>query len=134
MRSCLLCLILATLVAANGYAIWQIHLIRANLEALGREVRRSEEERHRVSMLDYARDAAEAIGRGELERAEADLERLGELLEETRQIAESHRQRLIGQLEAAKEAMARGGERAREEVDDLIRMLSQKTETEEPGE
>ncbi len=134
MRSCLLWLILAALVSANGYAIWQIHLIRVNLADLAKEVRRSEGEHDRVSMLDYARDAAEAIGRGELERAEADLERLAELLKESKEIAESYRQRLISQLEAAKQAMARGGERAKEEVDHLIRMLSRKTETDEPGE
>lgn len=123
MRSCGLSLILLVLVVANGYALWEIHQIRAILTEVRADVRQSRR-LDRDSMADVARDAAEAIGRGELDRAQADLERLRELLEQTGQMADQQRQRLIRQLERAREAIAQGSSKAGEEIENLVHMLS----------
>jgi len=122
-RSCILSLILLMLVAANGYALWEIHQIRAMLTELRSDTLRS---RHidGDSMVDVARDAAEAIGRGELERAQADLKRLGELLERTGEVADQQRERLVRQLERAQESIAQGSAKASEEIQSLVRMLA----------
>jgi len=123
MRSCGLSLILLVLVVANGYALWEIHQIRAILTEVRADVRQSRR-LDRDSMADVARDAAEAIGRGELDRAQADLERLRELLEQTGQMADQQRQRLIRQLERARESIAQGSSKAGEEIENLVHMLS----------
>jgi hypothetical protein len=125
-----LILLLAALVAANGYAIWQIRLIRADLEELTRE-QGAVAEPERTPMLECARNAAEAIGRGEMERAQAELERLSGMLQEARHVTESQRQRLLDQLESAKRAVSRSAQRAQEEIDDLIQMLSRKSDSED---
>ena len=131
MRSCGLSLILLVLVVANGYALWEIHQIRAILTEVRADVRQSRR-LDRYSMADVARDAAEAIGRGELDRAQADLERLGELLEQTGQMADQQRQRLIRQLEKTRESIAQGSSKANEEIGNLVRMLSLGGEQESP--
>ena len=129
MRSCILSLILLVLVVANGYAIWEIHQMRAMLTELRSDALRSRDADH-DSMLDVARDAAEAIGRGELERAQADLKRLGELLERTGEVADQQRQRLVRQLERAQESIAQGSAKASEEIENLVRMLAPDSEQE----
>jgi multidrug resistance efflux pump len=131
MRSCGLSLILLVLVVANGYALWEIHQIRAILTEVRADVHQSRR-LDRDSMADVARDAAEAIGRGELDRAQADLERFGELLEQTGQMADQQRQRLIRQLEKTRESIAQGSSRANEEIGNLVRMLSLGGEQESP--
>jgi hypothetical protein len=130
MRGCLLFLLFAALIAANGYAIWQIRLIRADLAELTRETGPARDP-NLTSMLECARDAAEAIGRGEMERAEAALERLRSMLEDAGHMTESQRQRLVDQLESAKRAISRSAERAQEEVEDLIQMLARNSETDD---
>lgn len=129
MKSCGLSLILLVLVVANGYALWEIHQMRAILTEIRADVRQS----RRLdgdSMADVARDAAEAIGRGELDRAQADLERLRELLEQTGKTADQQRQRLIRQLERAEESVTQGSSKANEEIEGLVRMLSRDGERE----
>jgi hypothetical protein len=132
MRGCVLSLILALLLAANGYAIWQIHLMRGEIAGLREEVARPRGE-VRMTMLDYARDAAEAIGRGEIARARADLERVSEMAREARGIAEERRRQLAEQVRAAEEAVSRGGEAARNKIDALVRFLSPRRQEEEPA-
>ena len=131
MRSCGLSLILLVLVVANGYALWEIHQIRAILTEVRADVRQSRR-LDRDSMADVARDAAEAIGRGELDRAQADLQRLRELLEQTGQMADQQRQRLIRQLERARESIAQGSSKAGEEIENLVHMLSRGGERDAP--
>jgi multidrug resistance efflux pump len=123
MRGCILPPILILLLAANGYAIWQIHLMRGEIAGLRGELARQRGE-VQMSMMDYARDAAEAIGRGEIARAQADLERIGEMAQETRQMADERRRQLVAQIQAAQEAVSRGGEAAREKIERLVQFLT----------
>jgi len=131
LKGCILSPILVLLVAANGYAIWQIHLMRGEIAGLRKELA-GEGVEARLTMLDYARDAAEAVGRGEIARARADLERISRMASETREIAEERRRQLATRVQAAEEAISRGGEAARERVDALVRFLSPKRPEEEP--
>jgi len=132
MRGCILSLILILLLAANGYVIWQVHVMRGEIAGLREELARQRGEVH-MSMLDYARDAAEAIGRGEIARARADLERVSQMAGETREMAEERRRQLAEQVRAAEQAVSRGGEAARERIDALVRFLSPKRPEEEPA-
>jgi signal transduction histidine kinase len=132
MKGCLLSPILVLLLAANGYAIWQIQLMRGEIAGL-REELASQRGEARLSMLDYARDAAEAIGRGEIARARADLERLSEMAQETKQMADQQRRQLAAQIEAARQAVSRGGEDARRKADDLVRLLSHERPKDDPS-
>jgi multidrug resistance efflux pump len=132
MRGCILSLILILLLAANGYVIWQVHVMRGEIAGLREELARQRGEVH-MSMLDYARDAAEAIGRGEIARARADLERVSQMARETREMAEERRRQLAEQVRAAEQAVSRGGEAARERIDALVRFLSPKRPEEEPA-
>ncbi len=123
MRGCILSPILLLLLAANGYAIWQVHLMRGEIAGLREELARQRGE-VRMTMADYARDAAEAIGRGEIARAQADLKRLGEMAQQTRQMAEERKRQLVAQVQAAQQAVAQGSESARRKVDEIARFLS----------
>ena len=127
MRSCFLSLILLVLVVANGYALWEIHQMRSILEELRTNMQESSRD-ERISLAEYARDAAEAIGRGELDRAQTDLERIGEILEQSGQMADQQRHRLIRQLERTREAISRGSSKANEEIENLAQMLSRGAE------
>ncbi|MBN1459953.1 MAG: hypothetical protein JXA57_10465 [Armatimonadetes bacterium] len=123
MRSCLILLLLLVLMAANAYSIWQIHMMRGTLDEMQDKMGLTAEAERR-SMLEQARDAAQAIGEGQLDRAADDLERLDEMLRETQQMAEQQRKKALEQLQAARRALAEGGEKAREEIDRLLGLLS----------
>jgi len=130
MRGCILSAILLVLLVGNGYAVWQIHLMRADLHAL-REERFGDAANEQVALAEYARDAAEAIGRGEIERAKQSLKRMDELLEEKRERAGEYRQLLTRQLEAAQDAVASGGAKASEEIEKLVGIVSREPESED---
>jgi len=137
MRSCLLSLLLLALVAANAYAIWQIHELRSSVEDI-RSQMVQERENERESMIEHARNAIEALGRGELKRAEAELDRLSELMEDTRELAGEQRRRLQDLLAEARVAVAQRGARASKLLedlrDDLTDALSQRTKRRTPEE
>jgi hypothetical protein len=133
MRSCLLSVILLVLLAASGYAIWQIQLLRADVAGLRAQLREDRQPTRR-SMVEHARNALEALGRGESERAQEELDRLGELIEQTQTMAGQKRDRLRQRLAQAKEAVARGGARASELLADLLRELSPDRAQEKPPE
>ena len=124
MRSCLLSVILLALVAANGYTIWQIRSMRATIEELRAESEASERGDSVSSLAGYARDAAEAIGRGEVDRAAADLRSLEEALTDTKEAGDEQREQLLEQVRAAQEALSRHRDQAKKEVERLVGMLS----------
>lgn len=123
MRGCLLPPILVLLLAANGYTIWQIHLMRGEIAGLRAELRTQTAETQ-MSMTDYARDAAEAVGRGEIARAQEDLRRIGEMAQETKRMADERKRQLADRVEAARQALSRGREDARRKVEEVARFLS----------
>jgi hypothetical protein len=133
MRSCLLSVILVVLVAANGYCIWQIHQLRALVNEIHADMLR-ERARDRVSMLDHARSAIDAVARGDVDSAQAELKRLSELIEETRTMAQQQRERLQQRLGEAKEAIDRGSARAGDALEGLVRELSQPEEKDDEAE
>jgi cobalamin biosynthesis protein CobD/CbiB len=118
----LILLLLVVLAAANGYAIWQIHVMRGTLDEMREEMGLTAAAERR-SMLEHAREAAQALGEGQLDRASEELKRLEEMLRETQLMAEHQRTRALEQLDEARRALAEGGERAREEIDRLLGLL-----------
>ncbi len=133
MRSCLLLLILLALIIASGYCIWEVRETRALVDEIHADLLR-ERENERNSMIEHARQALEALGRGEIEDAQAELRRLSELVERTGALAGQQREVLRGRLREAKEAIDRGSARASELVERLVRELSRRDERERPKE
>jgi DNA-binding GntR family transcriptional regulator len=76
---------LLVLLAASGYCLWQIQLLRADV-ALIREHLLQEQDPESQSLAEHARAALDAIKRGESERAQAELDRMAELVEESKSI------------------------------------------------
>jgi len=131
MRSCLLGLILLALVAANGYTIWQVRSMRAALEELRAGNDAGEQGEGLSSLAEYARDAAEAVGRGETERAAEDLRRLQEMLAVTKEAAGERRGQITSQVRAAQEALSQGREDARAQIERLVSLLSPRERSED---
>jgi len=131
MRSCLLSLILLALVAANGYTIWQIRSMRAALEELRAGSDAGEQGDGLSSLAEYARDAAEAVGRGETERAAEDLRQLQEMLAVTKEAAGERREQIMSQVRAAQEALSQRREDARAQIERLVSLLSPRERSED---
>ena len=139
MRGCMLVPVLVLLLGANAYTIWQVHLMRGEIAGLRIELAEARaaaghqgNESRQMSMLDYARDAADAIGRGEIARAKSDLDRISRMAAETKQMAEERRQEITARIREAEEAVSRGGAAAREKVGGLVRFLSRERHKDEP--
>ncbi len=122
-RGCALSVLLLLLLAANGYTVWQIQMMRGEIASLRAEVARQRGD-GKGTMLDYARDAAEAVGLGQIVRAEADLKRIGEMAQETKQLTEEQKREFLDRVEAAREAVAQGSKDAQRKIDEIARLLS----------
>ena len=132
MRGCATGLVLLALAAASAYSIWQVRLLRQDVEELqGRFVRADRADRE--SMLDHAGAALEALRRGDLRRSLEDLNRLDEMRAEAEAMGAQQRGRLLRLLEAARDAVAKGGARAGELIEDLRRELSRPDRARGPG-
>jgi hypothetical protein len=123
MRGCVTLFLFLVLAAACGYSIWQIRLLRQDVDQLQAHVLVGERV-SRESMLEHAQAALRALGRGELEVAEEELDRVAELIEETRTLAADERDRLTRRLAAARKAIADGSATAVDFLQDLIQDLS----------
>jgi len=123
MRSCFLSFLLIILVAANGYAIWQIHLLRADVTELKTRSLRADEP-DADSLAAHARSALRAFERGQMEEAQEELDRLGDLIEGARTTAGEQGERLARRLAEAKEAVAVRSAEASERIRDLLREIT----------
>lgn len=123
MRACLTLFLLLILTAACAYSIRQVRLLRQDVDQLQERVLAAERV-DRESMLEHARAALEALGRGEIESAERELDRVGELIEHTRTAATNEHDRLRRRLAAARNALADRSASAADFVQDLIEDLS----------
>jgi len=123
MRGCVTLFLFLVLAAACGYSIWQIRLLRQDVDQLQAHVLAGERV-SQESMLEHAEAALRALGRGELEVAEEELDRVAELIEETRTLAADERDRLTRRLAAARKAITDGSATAVDFLQDLIQDLS----------
>ncbi len=123
MRACLTGFLLLILAACCGYSVWQIRQLRQDVDQLQERVLAAEGV-SRESMLEHARAALEALGRGEIELAQRELDRLAELLEQAQTIAADEHDRLRRRLAAARKALADGSATAADFVRDLVQDLS----------
>ena len=123
MRSCFLSLLLVILVAANGYAIWQIHLLRADVAELKTRALRAEEP-EADTLAAHARSALRAFERGQIRKAQEELEHIGEFIEEARTTAGEQGERLARRLDEAKEAVAARSAEASERIRELLREIT----------
>lgn len=128
MRGCFTLLLLMVLLGASAYSIWQVRLLRDDVDQLQASVlegRRTAKD----SMLKHARAAVNALERGDLERAQQELDRLADLMQQTQIMDGPRRERLRDTIEAAREAVARGGTKAIELLEELQRTLSRSEDT-----
>ena len=123
MRSCLLSFLLVILVAANGYAIWQVHLLRADVTELKATLLRADEP-DADTLAAHARSALRAFERGQIGKAQEELERIGELIEGARTTAGEQGERLARRLAEAKEAVAARSAEASERIRELLREIT----------
>lgn len=123
MRSCLLSFLLLILVAANGYAIWQIHLLRADVAELKARSLPADE-LTAEALAAHARSALRAFQRGQIEKAQKELDRLGDRLEEARATAGEQGEVLARRLAEAQEAVAARSAEASERIGELLREIS----------
>ncbi len=131
MRSCLALLVWLVLAAACAYSVWQVRLLRQDVDQLQTRLVASQPVT-RESVLEHARAALEALGRGELEVAQRELDRAGELIEETRTLAAAERDRLTRRLAAARKAVAEGSATATDFVRELVQDLSRSRDAPQP--
>ncbi len=122
-RSCLTSIILLALIAATGYCLWQVRLLRGDVQQLQEQVRR-DDFGARDTMIEHARAALDALERGDLRRAQAELDRVGALIDESRSMAVQRRADLRERLEAARKAIAQSSASASQRVEELVRSLA----------
>jgi hypothetical protein len=130
-RSCVTYLVLLALAAACGYSIWQVRLLRQEVEELQARLLTADRGAGE-SMLDHTRAALEALRQGDLRRSREELNKLGEMIEQAQVIGAQQRARLRQRLAAAREALAHGGARAGELIEDLRRELSRPEDSDRP--
>ena len=123
MRSCFLSFLLIILVAANGYAIWQIHLLRADVAELKTRSLRTDAPDADL-LAAHARSALRAFERGQMEKAQEELDRLGDRIEGARTTAGEQGERLARRLAEAQEAVAARSAEASERIRDLLREIT----------
>lgn len=131
MRSCLALFVWLVLAAACAYSVWQVRLLRQDVDQLQTRLVASESPT-RESVLEHARAALEALGRGELEVAQDELDRAGQLIEQTRTLAAAERDRLTRRLAAARKAVAEGSATATDFVRELVQDLSRSRDAPQP--
>jgi chromosome segregation ATPase len=123
MRNCVASLLLLLLLAVNGYALWQITRLRAEVAELRATVA-ALETRPPQSDADLAEAALEAAQHGQWERARAALQVLAERIEETEALAERPRREVQQRLAEARRALDRKRQEAAAAIQALRDELS----------
>ena len=133
MRSCVAYFLLLLLLATNGYAIWQVRCLRAEITALRHrlETPRSPEPE---SAADIARAALAAIRSGRVREARRELERLEGQIESMSHLASQRRANLQAQIIQARQALAGKSGEAAPRIERLLRELSHRAPEEAAGE
>ena len=131
MRSCLAHLAWIALAAACAYSVWQVRLLREDVDQLRSRLGQVEAG-VRESMLDDARAALDAFEQGDLAQAGRELDELRDKIELAQAAGLHQRERVQSLLDEARVAVAQGSAQARELLRDLEAMLS-RSEREERG-
>ena len=133
MKGCLTHLLLAILLVANGYAIWQVHCLRLDVARLQGRVE-TVAPTAQDSLLDTAQSALEAVRQGRVSDARRELERLAEQLEHGQHVASHRKAELQAQVARARQALTEKREEAAKRIENLVRELSHKVSKDAQGE
>ena len=133
MKGCLTHLLLAILLVANGYAIWQVHCLRLDVARLQGRVDTLPPS-VQDSLLSTAQSALEAVRQGRVTEAGRELERLAEQLDRGQHIASQRKAELQAQVAQARQALTEKREEAAKRIEDLVRELSHKVSKDVQGE
>ena len=119
MRGCLSILLLLVLVAATGYCIWQIHLLREEVGQLRADQPELQQEMNDV-MVERAQSILDALERRDFDGALRELDDLAGVIKQAQVLADDQRSNLLRQVSEAREAVAERGERASAMVEELV--------------
>ena len=133
MKGCLTHLLLAILLVAYGYAIWQVHCLRLDVARLQGRVDTLPPS-VQDSLLGTAQSALEAVRQGRVTEAGRELERLAEQLDRGQHIASQRKAELQAQVAQARQALTEKREEAAKRIEDLVRELSHKVSKDVQGE
>jgi chromosome segregation ATPase len=123
MRNCVASLLVLLLLAANGYAFWQIACLRAEVTDLRAEVA-DLETRSPQSDADLAEAALRAAQQGQWERARAALQVLADRVGDTQALAAGPRRAVPRRLAEARAALDRKRQEAAAAIQALCDELS----------
>jgi len=107
------------LVAATGYCIWQVHLLREEVSQLRAGQPELQQEVTDV-MVERAQSIVDALARRDFDGAQRELDGLADLIKQAQELAEDQRSNLLRQVSEAREAIAERGERASAMVEELV--------------
>jgi hypothetical protein len=122
MRNCVASLALLLLLAVNGYALWQIVRLRAEVSELRATV--ATLETRPQSDADLAETALQAAQQGQWERARAALQALADRIEDTEALADRPRREVQRRLAEARTALDRKRQEATAAIQALCGELS----------
>ena len=125
MRGCAVSLLLALLVATNGYCLWQIGRLRAEVATLHREIgARSVSHSDFGSAYRTAREALEAVRRGDWARAREALDTLSTRVRGAEPVTAGERTKLQQDIARAREVLGKPGREAAKRLQRVLRDLS----------
>ncbi len=133
MKGCFTQLLLALLLVASGYAIWQVHCLRAEVTQLQARVSAAPSSAPE-SLVETAQSALEAVRQGRVSDARRELERLAAQLEQGPQLASRQKAELQTQVARARQALNEKREKAAKQIESLVRELSHKVSKDVRGE
>jgi len=133
MKGCLTHLLLAILLVANGYAIWQVHCLRLDVARLQGRVD-TLPPTAQDSLLGTAQSALAAVRQGRVTEAGRELERLAAQLDRVQDVASQRKAELQAQVAQARQALTEKREEAAKRIEDLVRELSHKVSKDVQGE
>ncbi len=133
MRGCLTIILLLVLVAATGYCIWQIDLLREEVRQLRAGQPRLQQETT-DGMVEHAQAIVDALARRDFDGAQRELDDLADLIKQTQVLAEDQRSNLLRQVSEAREAIAERGERASAMVEELVDDIAEYRAKKRPAE
>ncbi len=123
MKGCGVTLLLLLLVAANGYCVWQIGLLRAEVRGLRGQVVTLQARRPETA-LSAAEAALAAARRGDWGHAKVALDALSARVAETESLATQKKVELQERISRVRETLAKPGGEAVRRLQTILRDLS----------
>ncbi len=123
MKSCVVSLLLLLLLAANGYSLWQISLLRAEVGKLRGQVATLQSRRSDTA-LEAAETALAAARRGDWKHAQEALDTLSRRIGEMQTLAAEKKVELQTHVSRVRETLTKPGGDAVKRLETILHDLS----------